>query len=123
VDIKQALDELNEIRCAADVTRLDYEAKRAEILRPVADDLAALEAEYAPLMASAQARAASLEESIKAAVIESGASVKGAALQAVYSKPRVSWNTKALEGFAAAHPEIMAFRSVGAPSVSIRAVR
>lgn len=123
MDIKQALDELHELKCAVEVTRLDYEAKRAAILAPVADDLSALDAEYAPLTAAASQRAADLEERIKAAVVEAGATVKGAALQAVYSKPRTSWDSKALEGYAAAHPEIVAFRSVGAPSVSIRAAK
>lgn len=32
--IATKLDELAEIKAAADVTRLDYEAKRAEILKP-----------------------------------------------------------------------------------------
>ncbi len=123
MDIKQALFELHELKCAAEVTRLDYDAKRAAILAPVAAELADLDAEYAPLTAAAQARAAELEERIKAAVVEAGASVKGDALQAVYSKPRVSWDGKALEGYAAAHPEIVAFRTTGAPSVSIRAVK
>ncbi|MCG3145996.1 MAG: hypothetical protein HONDAALG_03775 [Gammaproteobacteria bacterium] len=52
-----------------------------------------------------------------------GATVKGAALSAVYAKGRVSWDNKALEGYAVAHPELLAFRSEGAPSVSIRGVK
>lgn len=123
MDIQQSLNELHELKCAAEVTRLDMEAKRAEILRPVADDLAALEAEYAPLLTSANESAAALEAEIKAEVLAAGASVKGAQLQAVYTKGRVSWDAKALDGFAAAHPEIAAFRKEGDPSVSIRAAK
>ena len=123
MNIEQALNELHELKCAAEVARMDCEAKRAEILRPVADELAALEAEYSPLMASVNEKAAALEAQIKVAVVEVGASVKGSELQAVYSRPRVSWDTKALDGYAAAHPEICGFRTVGAPSVSIRAVK
>ncbi len=40
-DIAAKLDELAEIKAAADVTRLDYEAKRAEILKPVDESLQA----------------------------------------------------------------------------------
>ena len=52
-----------------------------------------------------------------------GASVKGEFLHAVWAKGRVNWNTSALEGYAAAHPEIEQFKTVGEPSISIRAIR
>jgi hypothetical protein len=60
---------------------------------------------------------------IKAAVVELGKSVKAAHLHAVYSKPRVNWNSKALDGYALSHPELFAFRREGKPSCSIRARR
>jgi len=41
-DLVAKLDELAELKSAADVTRLDYEAKRAEILRNVQTELDAL---------------------------------------------------------------------------------
>ncbi len=41
---------------------------------------------------------------------------------AIYSKGRMSWDGKRLDGYATAHPEILAFRSEGQPSVSIREV-
>jgi len=41
--IATKLDELAEIKAAADVTRLDYEAKRAEILKAVQAELDALD--------------------------------------------------------------------------------
>jgi len=49
--------------------------------------------------------------------------VKGRELEAVYVKGRISWDNKALDGYAAAHPEIGAFRKQGDPSVSIRGVK
>lgn len=63
-----------------------------------------------------------LEASIKRQTTDLGRSVRGSHWQAVWSKPRVSWNTDGLEGFGAAHPEILAFRSEGKPTVSLRAV-
>ncbi len=65
---------------------------------------------------------AKLTDEIKTAVIAGSASVKGTYLHAVYSKPRVTWDSKGLEGFMVAHPEIEAFRKVGNPSVSIRKI-
>lgn len=61
-----------------------------------------------------------LESEIKAAVIALGETVKADGIMAVYNKGRESWDGKALSGYAAAHPEILVFRSVGDPSVSIR---
>lgn len=62
------------------------------------------------------------EAAVKAAVLTHGASVKGAHLQAVWSKGRVSWDTKKLDGLMIAVPQLAQCRSEGAPSVSIRKV-
>jgi hypothetical protein len=120
--ITAKLDELSEIKAAVEVTRLDYEAKRAEILRSVQAELDALDAEYTPLIETSNARIADLETGIRNAVLQRGASVKGARLHAVYYQGRVSWDTKRLDSYAATHPEITAFRKKGEPSVSLRVV-
>lgn len=117
------LDELAEVRAAADVARVDYEAKRAALLATIQAELDALEVEYQPLFEAAETRAAVLVEEIKQAVIEQGATVKGAHLQAVYARGRVSWDTKGLDRYAAAHPDVLNFRKQGDPSVSLRAVK
>ena len=121
--ITKKLDELSEVRAAADVTRLDYEAKRREILAKVQDELTALDAEFAPMLEAANMRVAELEADIKARVLEFGSSVKSTILHAIFSKGRVTWDAKALDGYAAGHPEIAAFRKEGEPSVSIRVVK
>lgn len=49
-------------------------------------------------------------------------SISGAKIKIYYpKKPRVSWNSSALEGYAAAHPEILSFKTEkwAAPSVKI----
>lgn len=65
----------------------------------------------------------SLMHTIKEQVISEGASVKGDRFRASFVKGRVTWNTRALEGYAAAHPEIKEFRKVGNPSVRLAAVK
>ena len=65
---------------------------------------------------------AALEAEIKQAVISAGTTVKGSFIQAVFTKGRVSWDTKSLDGYAVAHPELLSLRKVGEPSVSLRAV-
>lgn len=122
-DIRARLEELAEVRAAAETTRLDYEARREEILRAVQAELEALQAEYEPLLESAQARAAALEAEVKEAVLAFGASVKGSAYQAVYVRGRVTWDNQKLDRYAQAHPEILAYRREGDPSVSLRTVK
>ncbi len=114
------LDQLSEIKAAAEVTRLDYEAKRAEIMKAVQTQLDDLAAEYEPLIESAEERAAALEAEIKRDVLAHGASVKGSRLYAVFARGRVSWDTKALDAYADTHPEVVEFRKQGDPVVSLR---
>jgi len=121
LDITKLLDQYGELTAQADAIRIAAEAKRAEIMRPVQEELDALNAEVGPQLTAAQDAIATITEEIKAATLQGGQSVKGGRFQAVYAKGRVSWDTKALDGYAAAHPEVAQFKKVGEPSVSIRA--
>jgi len=114
------LEELAELRAARTLTRLDYEQRRAEILKAVQAELDAVEAEYAPLFETADERVAALEAEIKEAVAEAGQSVKHGGIQAVYTRGRTTWDTRGLTRYAEPHPEINDYRREGKPSVSIR---
>ena len=74
--------------------------------------------------ADARAKLAKLESAIKSEVRELGKGVEGDGVSVTYrpGNKRVSWDGKALDGFAAAHPEILVFRkeSVTSPVVSIK---
>ena len=65
---------------------------------------------------SRDAAKATAVDAVKAA----GETVKGDRLMLVYGKPRETWDTKALTGYAAAHPEIERFKKVGEPTVTVR---
>ena len=91
---------IKELRCALDLKALLPPPPHARIaLDPVLDAYVA---------------------EVKADVLAHGETVKGAHLMAVWVKGRTSWDSKRLDGYAAAHPEIETFRSVGEPSVTIR---
>lgn len=122
-DIVAKLNELSEIQAATDVARVDYEARRAEIMRAVQVELDALEAEFEPLFEASRERSAALTEEIKRLVVEAGASVKGAHLHAVYTRGRVTWDTRGLDKFALSHPEVAQYRKQGEPGVSLRNVK
>ena len=80
-----------------------------------------IEAEFTPVFANINTRNQELIDMIKAEVVAAGETVSGEFHQAVYMKGRTSWDSKSLEGFAAAHPEILQFKTIGSPSVSIKA--
>ena len=115
------LDQLADFRSQRDAITLQQdEAMKAafpEDLRKILDDI---EVEFSGRMEIVNEKIAELEKEIKNEVLEHGATVKGAYLQAVWNKGRVSWNTSGLDGYLVAHPELEQFRKQGNPSVSIR---
>lgn len=122
-EIAARLDELAAVRAAAEVTRQEYEARRAEILRAVQTELEALEAEFQPLLDAAQTREQALEAEIRSQVLEHGGTIRGSQLQAVYVRGRVTWDTSGLDEFANDNPAVLNFRREGAPSVQLRGLR
>jgi phage host-nuclease inhibitor protein Gam len=99
--------------------RLLDEVYSAEIKSRMAE----IEAEFAGKTEAVNENIAALEAEIKQAIIAHGASVKGSVFHAVFAKGRISWDTKSLEGYATAHPELLTFRKEGEPSVSIRVAK
>jgi phage host-nuclease inhibitor protein Gam len=112
-----------EVACQIALIKSDLETRRAQLLAPIAPDLAALDEEYTPALEAAQARLEELAGALKEMVSANGKTIKGELYQAVFVKGRESWDGAALKGYAAVHPEIMQFKSVAAPTVQIRANR
>lgn len=123
-EIKQKLDKLTELLAARDVIMLEKQRLLDEILTPeIKARMAEIESEFAQKAEAVNANIAALEAEIRQDVLAHGASVKGAVLHAIFSKGRITWDTKALEGYATAHPELLAYRREGEPSVSIRVAK
>lgn len=119
--IKQKLGLIAEYQAQKDVLNLDKQALIDAIITPeIKAQVAEIEAEFAGKGEMADINIATLTAEVKEMVIQNGASVKGNALQAVYTKGRVFWDPKGLDGYAVAHPEILYMRKEGEPSVSIR---
>ena len=117
----EKLDALDELQQQLILLGADKQALIDQVLTPdIRRKLDEIENEFADKSQTVSAKIAELESAIKAGVIDCGATVKGKYLMAVFTKGRVSWDTKALDGYAAAHPEVAQFRKEGAPSVSIR---
>jgi hypothetical protein len=116
------LERLTNLHGALDVTRLDYESKRAEILKQVQAELDALDLEYGPLLEAAQENIAALENEIKTDVLLYGETVSGGQYRASYTQGRVAWDNEGMTKYAASHPEVLQFRKQGSPIVSLRVV-
>ncbi len=116
------LKRLADLRAAADVARMDYEAKRDEILKKVQTELDAIDLEFRPILDAAEENAADLEAEIKNDVLLRGESLRGGAYQAVYMKGRVTYDAHAMDEYARGHPDVLKYRREGQPSVSLKAV-
>ena len=86
------------------------------------DRMAELKAEFEPQLDGLQQQIMEIEGVLKEYVVTVGETLKGTDHMFVYAKGRVSYDTRRLEGYAEAHPEILVFRSEGKPSVSVRKV-
>jgi hypothetical protein len=119
--IIEKLNQLSEAEAQLAVLRLDKQEAINSVLSPeIKAALAAIDLEMSPMFEAVEATITALTAVVKALVVEAGESVKGDHLHAVYAKGRESWDGKSLSGYAAAHPEILTFRKIGDPSVSIR---
>lgn|SRR5574343_200119 len=120
---EEMLNKLFEYQCQLDALELERQAARESILTPeLKQKLNEIDLEFSGKSAGAQENITEITEQIKSFVIEQGKTIKSQKLMAVYAKGRVSWDTKGVEGFALAHPELLAYRKEGEPSVSIRKV-
>jgi hypothetical protein len=120
--VVEKLERFSNLRHAAEFTRLDYETKRKEILKQIQPELDALDAEYKPVLETAEENLAALENEIKTEVLLYGESVAGGVYRACYTQGRVSWDNDGMARYAALHPDVLQFRKQGQPSVSLRVV-
>jgi hypothetical protein len=114
------LHKLAEVRAQSELLAMDKQELLQQILAPVQEQLRELEAEFAPKSERLQELEAELLGAVKTAVLARGASVRAGSLHAVYLRGRESWDSRGLQGYAQAHPEVLHFQKVGESSVSIR---
>lgn len=122
-EIEELLNKIAEVKAYLDVMRLEYDKKRLEIIpKEIQEQLADLESEFQGTKDVATGEIINLEAQVRNAVLEHGKTVKGKSIQAVYVSGKVSWDTKALTGYAVVHPEIEQLKKTGEPSVILRSV-
>ena len=121
MDAVQMLEQLTEFYAQRDLLMIDKKRALEDAMpAEVKQRMNELEAEFGDKEEAVKDNIAALEAEVKQAVLDEGATVKGGSLQAVYVKGRVSWDSKALDGYCKAHPELEEYRKQGNPSVSLR---
>lgn len=122
--IEQLIRELEDARGRLDMVVAEYETIRdMAVPADVKQALREIDEEWGDTIAAAKESYAKAEAAAKQAVAENGKTAKGQFLQVVYTKPRVSWDAKALDGFAVNHPELFAFRKEGKAGASVRVIK
>jgi len=122
MNTQEKLDKIADLKSAQSLRESEKQALIDQVLTPeIKTKIAEIEAEFAA-SDNVTDTINLLTEEVKSEVAQLGETVKGTFLMAVYSKPRVSWDTKALDGYITAHPELGKFRKEGEPSVSIRGI-
>lgn len=124
MNTKQLLDALADLYAQVDYL-ITEKNKLIDQVTPqeIKDQINDINAEFEGKASAVGTQIAELEMMIKTEVIQAGESIKGTYLQAVYMKPRTSWNTSILEGMAVVMPELLkAKKPMGEPFVSFRKV-
>lgn len=120
MNTQEKLDRLAELDAHRDTILVDVEALKQQIIpAEVKQQLRDIDEEYDSKLEAISQERSQLELEVRDEVMVAGESVKGNVYRASYVEGRTSWDTKALDGYAVAHPEIAQFKKLGAPSVRI----
>jgi hypothetical protein len=119
--IAQKLEKLSALYQARESLHSEKRRVIADVLTPeVLTRLDEIEAEFAQKELGATTAIDALESEIKADTLAHGETVKASGFLAVWTKGRVSWDSKGLAGYAQVHPEVLEYRKEGEPSVTVR---
>jgi len=121
MDVAELLDHYCDLHERLEAVVAEAQEKREAAIPPeVKAAIMAIDEVYQPVIHALEEEIRVLKQQIEAGVLAIGQTVKANKAIAVYNRGRVAWDTQALEGYAAAHPEILQFRKEGNPYVTIR---
>jgi len=100
-NLTEKINEFADLRAEYELLKAKFEAENSDLKQKISD----------------------LEAEIKSEILKKGETVSTEKMSAILVKGRVSWDGKLLEGYAVAHPEVLAARKVGEPTVSFRPVK
>lgn len=112
--------ELAEAKGRASALHAEHQQRRELVMEQVRAQLEAVDAEFGEQLRMADEEVGRLEDEVREAVRQAGQSVKQEGIHAIYMRGRVTWDSRELNRYAEMHPELLEFRRIGNPSVSIR---
>lgn len=118
--VRSKFQVLQAARARAALLDAEYREARAAILATVRAQLDEVDAAFAEQLQAATAESAHAEQEVREFVLSLGRSVGVAGIKATYRSAPVTWDSEKLTAFAESHPEVLAFRKVGRPSVAMR---
>ena len=89
---------------------------------PRAEPSGPIDATTVAVLSDVHGNATALEGEIKNDVLLNGQTVSTELYQAIYVRGRVSWDNEGINRYAESHPEVLKFRKVGQPNVTLRPV-
>ena len=123
MDTIEKLNELAELYAQRDISTMEKQRLIDAIMTDeIKAKIAEVEAEYSGKSEAVTEKITALESEVKELVKENGASVKGQFIHAVFTKGRVTWDSKQLDGLMIAVPQLAQARKEGEPSVSLRKI-
>lgn len=123
MSIESKLQQIDELNAQLDLVNIHKQDAINRVLTPeIKAELAAIDAEFGEQVEAINETLAIIEAEVKAGVVALGSTVKSGRFMAMYNRGRVTWDTKKMEGFAIAHPELAALRKEGEPFVTIKRV-
>lgn len=123
LDVYGQIEQYSQLGFALDQLELEKKALKDQVIpQELKDKLAEIDAEYADKSASLSEQRGIYEEAIKQAVLAAGKTIKGNHHSFVFTKGRVTWDGKKLDGMMSIIPALRDARREGDPSVSVRKV-
>lgn len=118
--LNQLFAQLEAVRAEALAAQREYAFRRLDVMAAVQPQLDQIDADMTPRLKQLADRLATAELAVRQAVLAFGRSHTRGRVRVVFSKPRVTFDSKGLQEYAVTHPEVEKFKKVGNPIVSIR---
>ena len=120
-ELQNQIDQYSDLAYQCDALTIKKQSLIEEIMTPeIKAKLVEIDAEFDPILLQLNLNKSVLERNIKEQILTLGRTVSGIYHCFRWSRPRVTWDTRALDGYGAAHPEILQFRKEGKPIISVR---
>jgi uncharacterized protein YifE (UPF0438 family) len=116
----QKFQALRTARAHASTLETQYREARQAVLATVRTQLDAVDAAFAEQIQSATDASAAAEKAVREFVLKIHRSLTLAGIRASFRSGTVTWDREKLTAYAKLHPEVMAFRKTGHPSVALQ---